>query len=121
MFCVVSLLQDDTASHQPCVGLQELAQLEYSFLQYNPSLLAAAALVVAEAHTGMPGAAANMEQYLFAVTGYTADSLEVKFQYKAYCVEPFDLFATYLEYQHSVIAFSKVRMLVVKVIRPTTV
>ena len=67
-------------------------------MQYNPSLLAAAALVVAEAHTGMPGAAANMERYLFAVTGYTVDSLEVKFQYKAYRVLPFYKFAKILSF-----------------------
>lgn len=53
--------------------LQELALLDYSCLKHEPSRLAAAALLVAEAHTGMT---ANLER-LTAVTGYSPACLQV--------------------------------------------
>ena len=62
--------------------LQELAQLEYSFLQFEPSRLAAAALLVAESHTGTPGSAVSMGQYLSGVTGYPVSCLQVNLEFE---------------------------------------
>lgn len=54
--------------------LQELALLDYSCLRHEPSRLAAAALLVAEAHTGL---AADLSR-LTAVTGYSPVCLQVR-------------------------------------------
>lgn len=53
---------------------QELSLLDYTCLQHEPSRIAAAALLVAEAHTGVIGSV----QCLTDVTGYTPISLQVR-------------------------------------------